>query len=224
MKNWSSKILLTAGILSLLVNITFYLTYPINIGQSDNPTFLKMIINGSSNLMHASGYPAILKLLSDPVLPPLFLPPVTHGTQSDINADWFNALQSVQLLLHLTLFSISIFLCVKVFSKAAAAVLALGWGCNVLFISNVNATAPEWLEGDALILSLLMHAYARKLTAKKKVLVYCLAAGVFGLAYLIKPNSLLFGISLVVATGSFNKTFARGCRLARLMDKLVTCV
>ena len=196
-KDRSLQILITTGTLALLVNVIFYLTYPINIGQSDNLTYLGMIINGSSNLMHASGYPAIVHFLTHQILP--ILPPVSLPNElaSDIGPDWYNRLQSVQLLLHLALFSISIVLCAKVFSKSAAAILALGWGCNVLFISNVNATAPEWLEGHALILSLLMHAYARKLATRKKVLVYCLAAGVFGFAYLIKPNSLLFAIPLL---------------------------
>lgn len=193
MKNRSLRILLTAGIFALLVNVIFYFSYPINIGQSDNPTYLRMIVLGSSDLIHASGYSAILYILTHRFLPP-FSNPIY--VPNDTNNYWFNTLQSFQLLLHLSLFSISIFLCAKVFSKTAAAVLAMGWGCNVLFVSNVNAAAPEWLEGHALILSLLMHAYARKLTPGKKVLVYCLAAGIFGLAYLIKPNSLLFAISL----------------------------
>lgn len=193
MKDRSLQTLITAGIFALLVNVIFYLSYPINIGQSDNPTYLRMIVLGSSDLIHASGYPAILYLLTHRMLPPFSFP---IYVANETNNHWFNTLQSVQLLLHLTLFSISIFLCMKVFSKSVAAILALGWGCNVLFISNVNAAAPEWLEAHALILSLLMHAYARKLTTRKKVLVYCLAAGVFGLAYLIKPNSLLFAISL----------------------------
>lgn len=196
-KDKSLPILITSGIFALLVNVTFFLTYPINVGQSDNPTYLGMIITGSSNLMHASGYPAIVHLLARKVLP--LLPPVSvpNGLPSDIGSDWFNTLQSTQFLLHLALFSISIVLCAKVFSISAAAVLTLGWGCSVLFISNVNATAPEWLEGHAVILSVLMHAYARRLTTKRKVLVYCLGAGVFALAYLIKPNSLFFAISLV---------------------------
>jgi hypothetical protein len=195
-KDRSLPILITAGILALLANVIFFLTYPINVGQSDNPTYLAMIITGTSNLMYASGYPAIVHLLAHqilPILPPVSLP---HHLPSDISSDWYNRLQSVQLLLHLTLFSISIFLCAKVFSKSAATILALGWGCNVLFISNVDATAPEWLQGHALLLSILMHAYARKLTARNKILIYCLAAGVFALAYLIKPNALLFAISL----------------------------
>jgi hypothetical protein len=197
MKGRSLWLLLAAGFVALLANVIFYRTYPINVGQSDNPSYLAMIITGSSNLIHTSGYGATIYLLARKLLPILPSVAIPNGLPSDVSASWFGALQTVQLVLHLSLFSLSIFLCAKVFGKLPAAVLALAWGCNVLFISNVNATAPEWLQGHALLLAVLLHAYARKLTLRKKVLVYCLAAGVFGVAYLIKPNSLLFAISLV---------------------------
>jgi hypothetical protein len=199
MKGRSLWILLAAaGFIALLANVIFYRTYPINVGQSDNPAYLAMIITGDSNLIHTSGYGATIYLLARKILPILPAVAIPNGVPSDVPADWFGRLQTVQLLLHLGLLSVSIFLCARVFGRLAAAVLTLAWGCNVLFISNVNATAPEWLQGHALMLAVLLHAYARKLTLRKKALVYCLAAGVFGVAYLIKPNSLLFAISLFV--------------------------
>ena len=193
-KDRSLLLLLAAGILGLLVSVTFYLTYPINAGQSDNPTFMSMIISGRSNLMHASGYPALVHFFTYKALP--ILPPVASLTEVPPDA-WFQALQRVQLVVHLSLFLISLCLCAKAFNNSVAAIFALGWGCNALFISNVNAIAPEWLQGHALILSLLLHAYARRLAGKGKMLVYSLAAGVFATAYLIKFNSLLFAICLV---------------------------
>ena len=197
MKYKSLPILITVVVFAVLVNILFCLSYPINIGQSDNPIFLKMIAFGTSDLMHASGYSAILYFLTHHILPPFSSTRTASSISFTFSDAWYFRLQAVQVLLHLALFLISIFLCSKVFGKAVAAILALGWGCNVLFISSVNATAPEWLEGDALILALLMHAYARQQTAKTKVLIYCLAAGVFAFAYLIKPNALLFAIALI---------------------------
>src|SRR5262249_33523138 len=137
----SSQILVAAVIVTLALNVIFFLTYPINVGQSDNPTYLGMIITGSSNLMQASGYSAVLYLLTHRFLPPVYIP---HGLPSDIGATWYKQLQKVQLLLHAALFSLSILLCVKLFGKARAAILTIGCGCNVLFMSNVNATAPEW--------------------------------------------------------------------------------
>jgi hypothetical protein len=64
-------------------------------------------------------------------------------------------------------------------------------------MSNVDAIAPEWLQGHTVVLSVLLHAYARKLEGRRKILVYCLAAFVFSAAYLIKFNSLLFAIPLI---------------------------
>jgi hypothetical protein len=193
LKDRSLQLLVVVGIVALLINVVFYLTYPINIGQSDNATYVRMIALGSSNLMHASGYPAVLYFLSHRIMPAYSSP---IYVANDINNRWFSTLQRIQLLLHLALFTISIVLCAKVFGKPAATILALGWGCNALFISNVNATAPEWLQGHAMLLSVLTHAYARKTVTGKKAWVYCLGAAVFALAYLIKPNSLLLAICL----------------------------
>src|SRR5215467_6916251 len=194
MKGRPLQIFIAVCFFVVVVNIVFYLTYPINVGQSDNPTYLGMIITGTSNLMQASGYSAVLYLLTHPFLQPVA---ITHGLPSDIDAGWYKRLQAVQLLLHAALFSVSILLCVKLFGTLRAAILALGWGCNVLFMSNVNATAPEWLQADLLILSILMYLYARTLTRTKKVFVYCAASAVFGLGYLVKYNLLLFSITLI---------------------------
>ena len=196
------QLLVVVVLFAVLANFIFFLTYPINIGQSDNPTYLRMISLGTSHLLQASGYPAILYFLSHRILPAFSRP---LSVANEINNHYFNVLQSVQVLLHLTLFFLSIFLGAKVFGKSAAAILALGWGCNVLFISNVNATAPEWLQGHALILSVLLHGYARKRSgikgkkpeSKRKLVSYSLGAAAFGVAYVIKPNSLLFAVALL---------------------------
>jgi hypothetical protein len=193
MKGRSLQIFIVVCFFVVVVNIVFYLTYPINVGQSDNPTYLGMIITGSSNLMQASGYSAVLYVLTHPFLPAVA---ITHGLPSDIDAAWYKKLQTAQLLLHAALFSVSILLCVKLFGILRAAILALGWGCNVLFMSNVNATAPEWLQADLLILTILMYLYARTLTPTKKLAVYGAASVVFGLGYLVKYNLLLFSITL----------------------------
>src|SRR5215467_8942808 len=166
MKGRSSHILIAAGVLAGLLNLLFYLTYPINVGQSDNPTYLGMIITGSSNLMQASGFSAVMYFLTHPFLPAVF---ITHGLPSDIDAGWYKKLQTAQLLLHAALFSLSILLCLTVFGPLRAAILTIGWGSNVVFMSNVNATAPEWLEADLLIFLMLMYVYAGTLPRTKKV-------------------------------------------------------
>jgi hypothetical protein len=193
LRDRSVQILLTAVVLAFLVSGIFYFTYPINIGQSDNASYVRMIVLGSSNLMHASGYPAVIHFLSQPIMPPYSSP---IYVANDANNLWFSTLQTVQFLLHLALFSVSIVLCAKLFGKSAATIVALGWGCNVLFVSNVNATAPEWIQGHSLLLAVLIHAYARKSSTKAKSLFYCIGAAVFALAYLIKPNSLLMAFCL----------------------------
>jgi hypothetical protein len=64
-------------------------------------------------------------------------------------------------------------------------------------MSAVNATAPEWLQADLLILSLLIYFYARTLPAKGKAVLYCFGSALFAVAYLTKYNSALFGVTLI---------------------------
>src|SRR5215467_12913324 len=112
MKGRPLQIFIAVCFFVVVVNIVFYLTYPINVGQSDNPTYLGMIITGSSNLMQASGFSAVMYFLTHPFLPAVF---ITHGLPSDIDAGWYKKLQTAQLLLHAALFSLSILLCLTVF-------------------------------------------------------------------------------------------------------------
>src|SRR5215469_13746892 len=114
MKTHFPRLLIAFAILALLLNIIFAATYPINIGESDNPNYLAMIVAGGSNLIHASGYPAILYLLTHPFFPPVVAP---HNLPSEVSPDWYNALQRVQLVLHMALFSISILLCMEIFGR-----------------------------------------------------------------------------------------------------------
>ena len=192
----SSIVLIAAICLALFCHWVFMATYPINVGQSDNVTYLAMLINGSSHLMQASGYPAIIYYLRFSPFLILPQPDIPSRQISDIKPAWFDTLQLMQFVLHLAVFGASVFLCRKVFGDVAAVILTLGWGCNALFISNVDATAPEWLEADFLILVVLMHAFARRLTVAKKALIYSSAAVLFGVAYVVKFNAILFGLTL----------------------------
>jgi hypothetical protein len=78
-----------AALVALAVNVVFFATYPINAGQSDNATFVSMIISGKSNLMHASGYPALVHVFAYKLLP--LLPSVASLTQLPPDG-WFSRL------------------------------------------------------------------------------------------------------------------------------------
>jgi hypothetical protein len=193
-KSGSLPLLVAAVIVALLANVLFFATYPLNVGQWDNATFVRMILRGNSNLTHASGYPAIMYFIG------IFVFPKTQFPVEDsnpVNDHWFKTVQATQVVLHLVLFLICIFLCAKTFGRSVASLLALGWGGNTLFLANLNSAAPEWLEADGIILTFLLYAYARHRSNDGKILAYSFAAIVFSITYLVKPNSLLFAVALL---------------------------
>jgi hypothetical protein len=188
-------LLIAAMVLVLLINVIFYATYPINIGQSDNITFVRMIAQGTSNLFHASGYSSVMRIFMVVLHP---IQGLDVGVYSPESGAWYRGLQQLQLVMHLVLFLAVIFLFAKLFGTHAATLLSIGWGFNLLFMSAVNAVTPEWFQGDILLLCLLLVAYARKLRRTGKIVVYSSASLIFALSYLVKYNSLLFAAPLLV--------------------------
>jgi hypothetical protein len=173
-----------AFFIALVTWLVMWHTYPLNVGAYDYPNYVRMIAHGTSNLVHASGYTAVLhgfmELLGFDAFEPILL-----------NVRWLGFLQRAQNALHLGLFATVLYLAARIFGVRAAALTALGWGTNVLFLSNVNAAAPEWMQGHLIVLSLLIAAAAWQVSGKKQTATFALAGAVFGLAYLVKYNSLL---------------------------------
>lgn len=194
----SNKVFVMGALIVLCINIVFHLTYPINIGAYDYPNYLRMIADGSSNLVHASGYPAVLCYL---------LNVFSITPQLDIlnDRDWISAIQSVQFYLHIILFSTSIWVCNKVFNRTVAFFAMLGWGCNILFMSAVDTAGPEWLQGHTIILSLLLSAYATSLLGYKKIVSNSLSALLMGVSYLVKFNAIVF-LPILMIFILFDKT------------------
>jgi hypothetical protein len=179
----------------LALNAVFYVTYPINLGQYDNVTFLQMMAEGKSNLFHASGYSTLIRFMIMSWYP---IDEVDMNPKGTGSAKWFKALHALQLVLHALFFGLALFLVAQLFSRAAAVLMAFGWGINLLFMSSVGSTTPEWFQGDLLLLLLLLCMYARRKARLGKILLYSGVAVLFPIAYLVKYNSLLFAAPLLV--------------------------
>jgi hypothetical protein len=180
-------------------------TYPLNVGAYDYPNYVRMMADGTSNLIHASGYPALLHGL-------LRVLNVTPTGPAILDARWLDTVQTLQNLLHLCLFATSLLFCVALFGYRVTALVALGWGLNLLFVSNVNSAAPEWLQGHALLLSLLVSAYAGTRRGATQGIAYASSAALLAFAYLVKYNSMVMAPALV----AFIVVNARGWRRAAL--------
>lgn len=208
-----ATLLLPALVMAVVLQIIFATGYPINAGRADNLTYLQMILSGSSNLILAPGYGFILNRIVMRIagvpIPEAF---------SDIG--FLQSVQLAQNILHLVLFLFAVFLLWRLTNAAVATIFVLGNSLYVGFWGGLNSASPEWLQGDLLILSLLMAATAaRQKTLPKVVALASITGLVFSLAFLVKFNSLvlIFGlITIFVFSGLNFKKIALGASAATI--------
>jgi hypothetical protein len=191
-------LLLPSLLLTVVLQVIFATGYPLNAGRSDNPAYLEMIVHGTSNLILAPGYGFVLNRIIMRIagvpIPPAY---------SDI--EFLQAVQWAQNILHLVLLLIAVFLLWRLTNAVVASIFVLGNSLYVGFWGGLNSASPEWLQGDLLIISLLLAATAaRQKTWPGVVALASLTGLVFSLSYLVKFNSLvaIFGlITLFVFSG-----------------------
>jgi hypothetical protein len=219
MIRWFSKtpreatLLLPSLVIAVVIQVIFATGYPLNAGRADNPTYLEMILSGSSNLILAPGYSFVLNRIVMRIagvpIPEAF---------TDI--EWLQSVQFAQNIIHLTLFLSAVFLLWRLTNAAVASIFVLGNSLYIGFWGGLNSASPEWLQGDLLILSLLLAATAAKQRTWPRVMALMLITGlVFSLAYLVKFNSLvvIFGlITIFVFSGLSFKIIALGLATATI--------
>ena len=195
-----ATLLLPALVMAVVLQIIFATGYPINAGRADNLTYLQMILSGSSNLILAPGYGFVLNRIVMRIagvpIPELF---------SDI--EFLQSVQLAQNILHLVLFLFAVFLLWRLTNATVATIFVLGNSLYVGFWGGLNSASPEWLQGDLLIISLLLAATAgRQKTLPRVVALATLTGLVFALAYLVKFNSLvlIFGLIAVFVFSGLN--------------------
>ena len=205
--------LLPALLMAVVLQIIFATGYPLNAGRADNPTYLQMILSGSSNLILAPGYGFVLNRIVMRIagvpIPEAF---------SDLQ--FLQSVQLAQNVLHLILFLTAVFLLWRLSNSFVASIFVLGNSLYVGFWGGLNSASPEWLQGDLLILSLLLAATAaQQKTAPRVVVLSSIAGLVFSLAYLVKFNSLvvIFGlITIFVFSGLNIRKIAMGLAAASI--------
>jgi hypothetical protein len=208
-----ATLLLPSLVIAVLLQIIFATGYPLNAGRADNLTYLQMILSGSSNLILAPGYGFILNRIVMRIagvpIPEAF---------SDI--EFLQSVQLAQNLLHLSLFLLAVFLLWRLTNAAVASIFVLGNSFYVGFWGGLNSASPEWLQGDLLILSLLLAATAARQKTSPRILALGTLTGlVFSLAFLVKFNSLVVIIGLItifVFSGLNFKKIALGMAAATI--------
>ena len=208
-----ATLLLPSLVIAVVLQIIFATGYPINAGRADNLTYLQMILSGSSNLILAPGYGFVLNRIvmriAGAPIPELF---------SDL--EFLQSVQLAQNILHLALFLIAVFLLWRLTNAFVASIFVLGNSLYVGFWGGLNSASPEWLQGDLLILSLLLAATTARQKTLPRVLALATITGlVFSLAFLVKFNSLvlIFGlIAIFVFSGLNFKKIALGVSAATI--------
>jgi hypothetical protein len=208
-----ATLLLPSLVIAIVLQIIFATGYPLNAGRSDNTPYLQMILSGSSNLILSPGYGFVLNRIVMRIagvpIPEAF---------SDI--EFLQSVQLAQNLLHLSLFLLAVFLLWRLTNAAVASIFVLGNSLYVGFWGGLNSASPEWLQGDLLILSLLLAAIAARQKTFPRILALGTLTGlVFSLAFLVKFNSLVlvFGlIAIFVFSGLNFKKIALGVAAATI--------
>jgi hypothetical protein len=208
-----ATLLVPSLVIAIVLQIIFATGYPLNAGRSDNTFYLEMILSGSSNLILAPGYSFVLNRIVMRIagvsIPEAF---------SDIG--WLQSVQLAQNVLHLILFLGAVFLLWRLTNAAVASIFVIGNSLYVGFWGGLNSASPEWLQGDLLILSLLLAATAATQKTWPRVLAMASITGlVFSLAFLVKFNSLvvIFGLIAIFAfSGLSYKKIALGLAAATI--------
>jgi hypothetical protein len=208
-----ATLLLPSLVIAAVLQIIFAIGYPLNAGRSDNTTYLQMILSGSSNLILAPGYGFVLNRIVMRIagvsIPEDF---------SDI--EFLQSVQFAQNILHLSLFLLAVFLLWRLTNAAVASIFVLGNSVYVGFWGGLNSASPEWLQGDLLILSLLLAATAARQKTFPRILALGSLTGlVFSLAFLVKFNSLVIILGLItifVFSGLNFKKIALGLAAATI--------
>ena len=208
-----TTLLFPSLVIAVVLQIIFATGYPINAGRADNLTYLQMILSGSSNLILAPGYGFVLNRIVMRIagvpIPEAF---------SDIG--FLQSVQLAQNILHLVLFLIAVFLLWRISNATVASFFVLGNSLYVGFWGGLNSASPEWLQGDLLIISLLLAATAGRQKTLPRVLALASLTGlVFALAYLVKFNSLvlIFGLIVIFVFSGLNfKKIALGVSVATI--------
>ena len=209
MIRWFSKapreatLLLPSLIIAVVLQVIFATGYPLNAGRSDNTFYLEMILSGSSNLILAPGYSFVLNRIimrtAGVPIPEAF---------SDIQ--WLQSVHWAQNIVHLVLFLVAVFLLWRLTNAAVASFFVIGTSLYVGYWGGLNSASPEWLQGDLLILALLLAATAARQKTWPRVLAFASVTGlVFSLAYLVKFNSLVVIVGLIAIFVFSGMTFKK---------------
>jgi hypothetical protein len=193
-----------AAALALWLGFTalFIATYPLNTA-GDSITYVSMIVQMKSNLTFASGYPFVIGHLLRQVEPqPAAADVALWDAAGPVDAAQMATLLKIFLIqhaVHAAVVAGCSLLLLRAFGSLVAVTVVFLWGMSTFFMSFVSTAFPEWLQADAVFATVCLCAVGFfGDSRRKKALLYLAAGAMFGVAFLCKYNSPLFGLLFVV--------------------------
>jgi hypothetical protein len=189
---FGTLVLFIAVLCVAFVRVLYILTYPLNNDGGDTSNYYYMLINGTTNLIHASGYPFLVGEIARFIVGP-----------GEVSSPAYSfAVLAIQHSIEVVTLGAAAFVVRKIFGIVTALIFLLLAGCSVFAMSWTTAVYPEWLQGCLLLITLCLVVAAISCNSLlPKFLLYVLASLAFAWAFLAKYNSgvflPLFLISLV---------------------------
>jgi hypothetical protein len=180
----------------LILTALFVVTYPLNTA-GDAMNYAVMTLNLQSNVMHASGYPFVIGHLLRLIEPqPEAAARALWDPTGPADAAQMATLLKLLLVQHSVHAGVVVgcaLVLLRSLGPLVAVTVVVFWGMSTFFMSAVSTAFPEWLQGDALIVTACLCAVGFfSDSTRKKMLAYVAAGGVLGLAFVVKYNSILF--------------------------------
>jgi hypothetical protein len=176
-------IVLIAVLCVALIRVLYIFTYPLNNAGVDTTNYYYMLINRTTSLTHASGYPFIVGSIARFMVGPGEISSPTYS---------FAILAIQHSIEVITLGVIALFVR-RVFGIVTALFFLLLSGCSVFAMSWTSAVYPEWLQSCLLLITLFLVVGAISCNLLlPKFWLYVLAFLAFAWAYLTKYNAAIF--------------------------------
>jgi dolichol-phosphate mannosyltransferase len=167
------------------VHALFVYTYPLNSGGGDTPGYYHVLINRTSNLAFAPGYPVLASL-------PLRLDWYYNSVLKD-QASFRFTLLLAQHVIEVACLLVLLVALNRLYNRFTAVIAVVFIGCSPRALGVTSSVYPEWLEADLLILSLALAAFAYSARAGvRKHILYSLSLAAFTWCVLVKFNSIVF--------------------------------
>lgn len=176
-------VVLIATLCIALMRMLYMFTYPLNNAGTDATNYYYMLINGTTSLSHASGYPFIVGSIARFIVGPGAMSSPTYS---------FAVLAIQHSIEMVTLGGVALFVR-RMFGTLTALFFLLLSGCSVFAMSWTSTTYPEWLQSCLLLITLFLVIGALSCNSPlSKFFLYVLAFLGFAWAYLVKYNTGVF--------------------------------